>query len=126
MSNHDAFFAGSRSMPRKSSAPLVNGPSTPAKETGPVTVPDFLAAKTQGRRLTLLTAYDYTMARLVDAAGVDAILVGDSVGMVVQGHETALGVTLDEMIYHTKLVARGITRSLLITDMPFMSFQVSP
>ena len=113
-------------MPRKSSGPVVNGPSTPAKETGPVTVPDFLAAKAQGRRLTLLTAYDYTMARLVDAAGVDAILVGDSVGMVVQGHETALGVTLEEMIYHTKLVARGITRSLLITDMPFMSFQVSP
>src|SRR4030095_5911424 len=72
------------------------------------------------------TASDSTMAALVDAAGVDAILVGDSVGMVVQGHETALGVTLDEMIYHTKLVARGITRSLLITDMPFMSFQVSP
>jgi len=113
-------------MPRKSSSPVVNGPSTPAKETGPVTVPDFFAAKTQGRRLTLLTAYDYTMTRLLDAAGVDAILVGDSLGMVVQGHETALGVTLEEMIYHTKLVARGITRSLLITDMPFMSFQVSP
>ncbi|MCI0685593.1 MAG: 3-methyl-2-oxobutanoate hydroxymethyltransferase [Gemmataceae bacterium] len=74
----------------------------------------------------MLTAYDYTMARLLDAAGVDGILVGDSLGMVVQGHETALGVTLDEMIYHTKLVARAITRSLLITDMPFMSYQVGP
>ena len=113
-------------MPRKNSAATINGPSAPAKETGPVTVPDFRSAKAQGRRLTLLTAYDYTMARLLDAAGIDAILVGDSVGMVVQGHETALGVTLDEMIYHTKLVARGVSRSLLITDMPFMSFQVSP
>lgn len=113
-------------MPRKSSAPIANGPTTPVKETGPVTVPDFLAAKAQGRRLTMLTAYDYTMARLLDAAGVDAILVGDSLGMVVQGHETALSVTLDELIYHTKLVARGIARSLLVADMPFMSFQVSP
>ena len=113
-------------MSRKTSTPVVNGPASPVKETGPVTVPDFLAAKAQGRRLTLLTAYDYTMARLLDAAGVDAILVGDSLGMVVQGHETALSVTLDEMIYHTKLVARGITHSLLVTDMPFMSFQVSP
>ena len=112
-------------MSRKTS-PVVNGASAAVKDTGPVTVPDFLAAKTQGRRLVLLTAYDYTMARLLDAAGVDAILVGDSLGMVVQGHETALGVTLDEMIYHTKLVARGIRRALLITDMPFMTFQVSP
>lgn len=113
-------------MPRKAVSPAANGPTTPAKETGPVTVPEFLSAKAQGRRLTMLTAYDYTMARLLDAAGVDGILVGDSLGMVVQGHETALGVTLDDMIYHTKLVARGITRSLLITDMPFMSYQVSP
>jgi len=113
-------------MPRKASVPIDNGAPAPAKETGPVTVPKFLAAKAQGRRLTLLTAYDYTMARLLDAAGVDAILVGDSLGMVVQGHETALSVTLEEMIYHTKLVARGVQRALLVTDMPFMSYQVSP
>jgi 3-methyl-2-oxobutanoate hydroxymethyltransferase len=91
-----------------------------------VTVPDFLAARARGVRLTMLTAYDYTMARLLDAAGVDGLLVGDSLGMVVQGNETSLGVTLDEVIYHTRLVARGIRRSLLVADMPFMTYQVSP
>ena len=91
----------------------------------PVTVPDFLSARTRGVRLTMLTAYDYTLARLLDAAGVDGLLVGDSLGMVVQGNETSLTVTLEEMIYHTRLVARGVRRSLLVTDMPFMSFQVS-
>src|SRR5207245_5939974 len=77
-------------------------------------------------RLAVLTAYDYTMARLLDAAGVDAVLVGDSVGMVVQGGSDCLAVTLEEMIYHTRLVARGTRRALLITDMPFMSFQLGP
>jgi len=95
-------------------------------ESRPVTVPDFRAAKTRGVRLTLLTAYDYTMARLLDAAGVDGILVGDSLGMVVQGHEHSLTVTVEDMIYHTRLFARGTRRSLIVTDMPFMSFQVSP
>jgi 3-methyl-2-oxobutanoate hydroxymethyltransferase len=98
----------------------------PTAESRPVTVPDFLAARSRGVRLTLLTAYDYTTARLLDAAGVDGILVGDSLGMVVQGGEHALAVTLDEVIYHTRCVARGVRRSLLISDMPFMSFQVSP
>lgn len=92
----------------------------------PMTVPDFLAAKGQGRRLTMLTAYDYTFARLLDAGGVDGILVGDSLGMVVQGREDCLSVTLEEMIYHTRLVARAVQRSLLVADMPFMSYQVSP
>src|SRR5246127_2312667 len=91
-----------------------------------VTVPDFQAAKARGCRLTMLTAYDYTMARLLDAAGVDGLLVGDSLGMVVQGQEHSLAVTLDEVIYHTRLVARGVRRSLLVADMPFMSFQLSP
>jgi 3-methyl-2-oxobutanoate hydroxymethyltransferase len=95
-------------------------------EDRPVTVPDFLAAKSRGVRLTLLTAYDYTMARLLDAAGVDGLLVGDSLGMVVQGHENSLGVTLEEVIYHTKMVVRGARRSLLVADLPFMTFQVSP
>src|SRR5215831_4272888 len=84
----------------------------------PVTVPDFQAAKARGVRLTMLTAYDYTMARLLDGAGVDAILVGDSLGMVVQGNENALSVTLEEVIYHTRMVSRGVRRSLLIADMP--------
>jgi 3-methyl-2-oxobutanoate hydroxymethyltransferase len=101
-------------------------PSGAAPNTRPVTVPDFLAAKAHGKRLAVLTAYDYTMARLLDAAGVDAILVGDSLGMVIQGAGDCLAVTLEEMIYHTRLVARGVRRALLITDMPFMSFQVSP
>lgn len=100
-------------------------PAPPA-EARPVTVPDFLSARAKGVRLTVLTAYDYTMARLLDAAGVDCILVGDSVGMVVQGNPDSLSVTLDEIIYHTKLVARGIKRSLLVADMPFMSYQISP
>lgn len=95
-------------------------------EIRPVTVPDFLAAKARGIRLTMLTAYDYTMARLLDAAGVDGLLVGDSLGMVVQGNDTSLSVTLEEIIYHTRLVARGSRRCLVVADLPFMSFQVSP
>jgi 3-methyl-2-oxobutanoate hydroxymethyltransferase len=108
------------------SAAQTNGASAAPASPRPVTVPDFLAAKTRGVRLTLLTAYDYTLARLLDRAGVDGLLVGDSLGMVVQGHEHSLGVTLDEVIYHTRMVARGCRRSLLIADMPFMTFQVSP
>src|ERR1700755_2338142 len=108
--------------------PAVTPPSSAhgsAAEARPVTVPDFLSARARGVRLTMLTAYDYTMARLLDAGGVDGILVGDSVGMVVQGQEQSLAGTLDEMIYHTRLAARGVRRSLLVADMPFMSFQVS-
>jgi 3-methyl-2-oxobutanoate hydroxymethyltransferase len=85
-----------------------------------------MSAKVRGVRLTVLTAYDYTMARLFESAGVDALLVGDSLGMVVQGQENSLAVTLEEMIYHTRLVVRGAPRCLIITDMPFMSYQVSP
>src|SRR5712692_5731318 len=103
-----------------------NRPAPADNEKRRVTVPDFLAAKSRGVRLTMLTAYDFTMARLLDAAGVDGVLVGDSLGMVVQGHEHSLGVTLDEVIYHTKMVARGVRHALLVADMPFMSFQVSP
>jgi 3-methyl-2-oxobutanoate hydroxymethyltransferase len=91
-----------------------------------VTVPEFVAAKARGIKLTMLTAYDCTMARLLDNAGVDSILVGDSLGMVVQGQPDSLGVTLDEMVYHTRLVMRGVRRSLVIADLPFMSYQVSP
>lgn len=100
--------------------------SPPVSELRLVTVPDFMAAKARGVRLTMLTAYDYTMARLLDAAGVDGLLVGDSLGMVVQGQPHSLAVTLDEVIYHTRIVARAVKRSLLVADMPFMSFQVSP
>ena len=92
----------------------------------PMTVPEFQAAKARGQRLTMLTCYDYTMARLLDAASVDALLVGDSLGMVIQGQPNSLAVTLDEIIYHSRLVARGSRRCLLVADMPFMTFQVSP
>jgi 3-methyl-2-oxobutanoate hydroxymethyltransferase len=103
-----------------------NGVAAAAAELRPVTVPEFLAAKARGTRLSMLTAYDYTTARLLDAAGVDSLLVGDSLGMVVQGQPDSLAVTLDEMIYHTRMVMRGVRRSLVVTDMPFMSYQVSP
>jgi 3-methyl-2-oxobutanoate hydroxymethyltransferase len=112
--------AGTKTLPGRPSGSL------PGADDRPVTVPDFQAAKALGVRLTMLTAYDYTMARLLDSSGVDGILVGDSLGMVVQGHEHSLAVTLEDVIYHTRLVARGIRRSLLVADMPFMSFQVSP
>jgi 3-methyl-2-oxobutanoate hydroxymethyltransferase len=110
----------------------MSAPATPkgavpgATELRQVTVPDFAAAKERGSKLTVLTAYDCTMARLLDAAGVDALLVGDSLGMVVQGQPDCLGVTLDEMIYHTKMVVRGVRRALVIADLPFMTYQVSP
>src|SRR5262249_2987892 len=102
-----------------------HGPVLP-HEGRPVTVPDFLAAKANGRRLVMLTAYDATMARLLDAAGVDSILVGDSLGMVVQGQPDSLAVTVDEMVYHTRLVMRGVARSLVVSDIPFMSYPIRP
>src|SRR5436309_5156694 len=113
-------------MSAKARAPDANGVAVPPKQRRPMTVPDFMAAKARAVRLTMLTAYDYTMARLLDDAGVDALLVGDSLGMVMQGEPHSLKVTLDEMIYHTKLVARGVRNSLLIADLPFMSYQLSP
>ena len=84
-----------------------------------VTVPDFLALKKSGRKISMLTAYDYPTALVLDAAGIDSILVGDSLSMVVQGHETTLPVTLDEMIYHAEMVGRAVQRALVIVDMPF-------
>jgi len=94
-------------------------------EQAKVTVPAVLDSKGE-RKLTMLTAYDCTMAKLADRAGVDMLLVGDSLAMVVQGNENTLGVTMDEMIYHTRMVARGASRALVVGDMPFLSYQVSP
>ena len=91
-----------------------------------MTIPRFQAAKKNGRKLTMLTAYDFLWAGLFDEAGVDSLLVGDSLGMVVQGHTTTLPVTLDQIIYHTEMVARAAKYALVIADMPFMSFQESP
>ena len=79
-----------------------------------LTVPKFMALKKAGRKITMLTAYDYTMAQLLDETGVDALLVGDSMSMVVQGHSTTLPVTLDEMIYHAEMVGRAVQRALTI------------
>ena len=90
-----------------------------------VTVPEILQAKTQGKRIVALTAYDFPFARLADEAGVDLLLVGDSLGMVVQGQESTLPVTMDEMVYHCRMAARGRRRALLVADLPFLSYQVS-
>jgi 3-methyl-2-oxobutanoate hydroxymethyltransferase len=92
----------------------------------PVTIPDFAAWKSQRRRISMLTAYDFPTARLLDAANVDCLLVGDSMGTVVQGWETTLKVTLDQVIYHAEMVARAARRALVVADLPFMSYQVSP
>ncbi len=90
-----------------------------------ITVPHILKMKQRGEKITCLTAYDYSFARILDEAGVEMLLVGDSLGCVVQGQPNTLAVTLDEMIYHTRLVVRGRKRALVIGDMPFMSYQVS-
>jgi 3-methyl-2-oxobutanoate hydroxymethyltransferase len=90
-----------------------------------VTVPDILKAKASRRPIVALTAYDFPFARIADEAGVDLILVGDSVGMVVQGLDTTLPVTMDEVVYHTRMVARARRRALLVADLPFLSYQVS-
>ena len=89
-----------------------------------ITVPHIVKMKQRGEKITCLTAYDYCFARILDEAGVEMLLVGDSLGCVVQGCANTLAVTMDEMIYHTRLVVRGRKRALVIGDMPFMSYQV--
>jgi 3-methyl-2-oxobutanoate hydroxymethyltransferase len=91
-----------------------------------VTIRSLATRKCKAEPFTMLTAYDFTFARIFDDAGVDVLLVGDSLGNVVQGHDTTLPVTLDEVVYHTRLVARGVRRALIVGDMPFGSYQVSP
>ena len=90
-----------------------------------VTAPTLQRRKRKGEPITMLTAYDFTFARIFDAAGIDVLLVGDSLGNVVQGQDTTLPVTLDEMLYHTRLVSRAAERALVVADMPFGSYQVS-
>ena len=89
----------------------------------PVRVPDLLEKKQRGEKIAVLTAYDATMARLLDCAGVDVILVGDSLGMVIMGHKTTLEVTLDMMVHHTRAVVNGTRHALVVADMPFLTFQ---
>ncbi len=90
-------------------------------ERKPVTVPGLRAMKAEGRKIVMLTAYDASFASCLDLAGVDVALVGDSLGMVVQGHASTLPVTLDQAVYHTAAVARGLSSSLLVADLPFMT-----
>lgn len=91
----------------------------------PVTVRDFIAKKERGERLVIVTAYDALFGRLVDESGVDAVLVGDSLGNVLAGFDSTLPVTLDQMIYHGRATRRGVARALLIVDMPFLTYQLS-
>jgi 3-methyl-2-oxobutanoate hydroxymethyltransferase len=86
---------------------------------------DLAKMKRRGEKITMLTAYDATMARLLDRAGLDAILVGDSLGMVVLGYEDTLPVTIDQMVHHTRAVSRGADRALIVADMPFLTYQVT-
>lgn len=88
------------------------------------TILDMQRMKVEGEKITVLTAYDYPFARLMDLAGIDMILVGDSVGTVVAGYDNTLPVTLEEMLYHTRAVVRGTASALVVTDMPFLSYQV--
>jgi 3-methyl-2-oxobutanoate hydroxymethyltransferase len=90
-----------------------------------VTVPELGRMKREGRRITMLTAYDATFTRILEEAGVDMILVGDSLGMVIQGGSTTTTVTMDEMVYHARIVSRGVRAAHLLVDLPFMSYQAS-
>ena len=91
-----------------------------------VTVPGVIRMKRKGKKIAMLSVYDYPTARLADEAGVDIILVGDSLGMVILGYETTLPVDMEEMLFHVKAVSRAKPRALVVADMPFMSFQISP
>jgi len=91
-----------------------------------ITIPTLRRRKRRGEKITMLTAYDFTFAHIFDTSGIDVLLVGDSLGNVVQGQDTTLPVTLEESLYHTRLVSRGARRALVVGDMPFGTYQVSP
>ena len=100
--------------------------SQPKSDQRKVTTRSLLKMKERGDSIAALTAYDFLMAQLLDDAGIDVILVGDSAGMVIQGTETTVGVTMEQMLYHSAVVSRGVKRALVVADMPFMSYQVNP
>ena len=104
--------------------PTATGAAAPKK----ITVPELRGRKAaQGQaRISMITAYDFTMARLVEEGGAEMVLVGDSLGMVVQGQANTLPVTMDDMVYHCRAVARGLARAHLVGDLPFLSYQASP
>lgn len=95
-------------------------------ESKKITVPILIKMKQKGEKIAALTAYDFLSAALLDESGMDLILVGDSLAMVFAGHETTIPITMDEMIYHTKIVRRGVKRALFVADLPFLSYQISP
>src|SRR5229473_8062859 len=103
----------------------VSGKTGGVMSNDKVRITDLARLKAAAMPIAMLTAYDYPFARIFDQAGIDILLVGDSLAMVVQGHETTLPVTVDEIIYHVRMVARARRRALLIADMPFLSYQVS-
>src|SRR6476661_9033747 len=90
-----------------------------------MTVPEFQQCKRDGKKIVMVTAYDALFTRIIEEAGIEAILVGDSLGVVVQGKKDTLSVTMEDMLYHTKLVAGAAQRALIIADLPFLSYQVS-
>ena len=100
--------------------------STAKKEYKRVTVKSLVEMKADNEKISMLTAYDYTMAKIVDSAGVDVILVGDSASNVMAGHETTLPITLDQMIYHASSVIKAVERALVVVDLPFGSYQSDP
>ncbi len=89
-----------------------------------ITVPKFVAMKAAGQKITMVTAYDYVTAGLLDSVGIEGILVGDTVGMVVQGHQNTLPVTLDQMVYHAEMVGRAVRHAMVVVDMPFLSYHL--
>ena len=107
------------------SFPGGTAPARPASSQTKVTMPALSEMKRQGKPISALTAYDYSSARLVDEAGIDLLLVGDSLAMVVLGHENTLAVTMDEMLHHTRAVRRAVRRALVVADMPFGSYHAS-
>lgn len=100
--------------------------STAKKEYKRITVKTLVDMKSRGEKISMLTAYDYTMAKIVDGSGVDVILVGDSASNVMAGHETTLPITLDQMIYHASSVVRAVHRGLVVVDLPFGTYQSDP
>jgi 3-methyl-2-oxobutanoate hydroxymethyltransferase len=105
---------------------MSTGPKRESADRAKVTTQTLFEMKGRGERISMLTAYDYTMAGIVDGAGIDVILVGDSASNVMAGHETTVPMTLEHMIYHTSCVIRGVERALVVADLPFMSYQVTP
>src|SRR5882724_1759819 len=121
---HAGDFRTQREAPMYHIEPTTPSPAAP--RTKKVRVPDLIPMKERGERLAMLTAYDATMASLFDRAGVDLLLVGDSLGHVILGLDSTIPITLEDIIHHARAVTRGARRALVVADMPFLTYQVSP